>query len=198
MKIAFSGRKCHAEHISQRRRPPCLAVSRWRTGLHCSFVPKLRETARSNQSSCTIRRTPELLNTSGKTALEFCGVPTTGLGWPGVFSPTGWLKCLAPLSVTTLGRRIFHWRFFWSWTVLQPTLLIWWKNYPISSVSSRSTSCHRIRSLSSSLWTNRWSQIFKNSTLRHCSGNVLRPLLPVMWLWRTSGTVTSIQQMLFS
>jgi len=27
MKLAFSGRQCHTEHISQRRRPPCLAVS---------------------------------------------------------------------------------------------------------------------------------------------------------------------------
>jgi len=55
------------------------------------------------------------LKTSGKTTLEFCCVPTTR---------TAWLWCLVPLSMTTLGRRIFHRRFFWSWTMLQPTLLI--------------------------------------------------------------------------
>ena len=158
-KLVFSGRECHAKHTS-RRRPSCLAISRRRTGLHCSFVLMLRRNARSNHCSCTIRTTPELLKTLGKTAWEFCGVPTTRLGWPGAFSQTGWLSCLAPLSVTTLGRRIFHWRFFWSWTTLQPTLLIWWMNYQGSSVSSRSTSCHRIRRLSSSLWSARWWQFF--------------------------------------
>ena len=158
------------------------------------FCANARGTARSDHCPCTIRRTPELLKTSGKTAMEFCGVPTTRLGWPGVFSPTGWLRSLTPLSVTTLGRRIFHWRFFWSWTLLQLTLLIWWKNYQVSSVSSRSTSFHRIRRLSSSLWTSRRSQFEEQNkpTLRNCSGNVLRPLLPVMWLWRAFGRVTSI------
>ena len=28
MKLASSGRECHVEHISRRRRPPCLAISR--------------------------------------------------------------------------------------------------------------------------------------------------------------------------
>ena len=41
LKLAFSGRECHTQHISWRRRPPCLAISWWRTGLHCSFVPML-------------------------------------------------------------------------------------------------------------------------------------------------------------
>ena len=36
-----------------------------RTDLHCSFVPMLRGTARSNHCLCTTWRTPELLKTSG-------------------------------------------------------------------------------------------------------------------------------------